>query len=88
MILNCTTLLRHTALLSMAFAVSMFSWGQVDRSKAPEAGPAPELQIGAPTKLKLDKDRKQILERKNRETKSDKGKGKFTEQEVAMADVD
>ena len=40
------------------------------------------------TKLKLDKDRKQILERKNRETKSDKGKGKFTEQEVAMADVD
>merc|ERR1711990_740454 len=40
------------------------------------------------TKLKLDKDRKAILERKNRETKSDKGKGKFTEQEVAMADVD
>ena len=40
------------------------------------------------TKLKLDKDRKQILERKNRETKSDKGKGKFTEQDVAMADVD
>merc|ERR1719238_1096115 len=40
------------------------------------------------TKLKLDKDRKSILERKNRETKSDKGKGKFTEQEVAMADVD
>merc|ERR1711981_825852 len=31
------------------------------------------------TKLKLDKDRKQILERKNRETKSDKAKGKFTE---------
>eukprot|EP00966_Prymnesium_polylepis_P070251 1633173-Prymnesium_polylepis.1 len=40
------------------------------------------------TKLKLDKDRKSILERKNKETKSDKGKGKFTEQEVAMADVD
>merc|ERR1712054_188304 len=40
------------------------------------------------TKLKLDKDRKAILERKNKETKSDKGKGKFTEQEVAMADVD
>ena len=39
------------------------------------------------TKLKLDKDRKAILERKNKETKSDK-KGKFTEQEVAMADVD
>merc|ERR1712196_722714 len=40
------------------------------------------------TKLKLDKDRKAILERKNRETKSDKSKGKFTEQDVAMADVD
>merc|ERR1719163_2658492 len=40
------------------------------------------------TKLKLDKDRKAILERKNKENKSDKGKGKFTEQEVAMADVD
>ena len=39
------------------------------------------------TKLKLDKDRKQILERKNRETKSDKGKAS-SEQEVAMADVD
>ena len=36
MILNCITLLRHAALLSMAFAVSMFSWGQVDRSKAPK----------------------------------------------------
>lgn len=40
------------------------------------------------TKLKLDKDRKAILERKNKETKSDKSKGKFTEQEVKMADVD
>merc|ERR1719453_1203120 len=30
------------------------------------------------TKLKLDKDRKAMLERKNKETKSDKGKGKFT----------
>ena len=40
------------------------------------------------TKLKLDKDRKAILERKNKENKSDKSKGKFTEQEVAMADVD
>merc|ERR1712099_16913 len=40
------------------------------------------------TKLKLDKDRKAILERKNRETKSAKSKGKFTEQDVAMADVD
>merc|ERR1712216_461379 len=40
------------------------------------------------TKLKLDKDRKTILERKNKEAKSAKGKGKFTEQDVAMADVD
>lgn len=40
------------------------------------------------TKLKLDKDRKAILERKNKETKTDKGKGKFTEKDVAMADVD
>lgn len=40
------------------------------------------------TKLKLDKDRKSILERKNRESKTAKGKGKFTEQDVAMADVD
>mmetsp|Transcript_13199 Transcript_13199/g.28478 ORF Transcript_13199/g.28478 Transcript_13199/m.28478 type:complete len:146 (+) Transcript_13199:35-472(+) len=40
------------------------------------------------TKLKLDKDRKNILERKNKEAKSAKGKGKFTEQDVAMADVD
>lgn len=40
------------------------------------------------TKLKLDKDRKAILERKNREAKSDKAKGKFSEKDVAMADVD
>jgi len=40
------------------------------------------------TKLKLDKDRKAILDRKNSETKTDKGKGKFTEKDVAMADVD
>eukprot|EP00965_Chrysotila_dentata_P026933 893970-Pleurochrysis_carterae.AAC.1 len=38
--------------------------------------------------LQLDKDRKNILERKNKEAKSAKGKGKFTEQDVAMADVD
>ncbi len=40
------------------------------------------------TKLKLDKDRKALLERKQG-TKGEKGKGKFTEAEVqAMADVD
>merc|ERR1712205_183750 len=40
------------------------------------------------TKLKLDKDRKSILDRKNRDTKSDAAKGKFSEKDVAMADVD
>ena len=54
MILNTTTLLRRAGLFAMACAVSTLSWGQVDRSKAPEAGPAPELKIGTPTELKLD----------------------------------
>ena len=40
------------------------------------------------TKLKLDKDRKKILERKNRATVGDKNKGKFTEADVNMATVD
>jgi hypothetical protein len=39
------------------------------------------------TKLKIDKDRKKILERKSKAS-AEKGKGKFTEQEVAMANVD
>ncbi|KAG7393879.1 hypothetical protein PHYPSEUDO_000056 [Phytophthora pseudosyringae] len=39
------------------------------------------------TKIKLDKDRKKILERKNRAV-SETEKGKFTEQDVAMATVD
>merc|ERR1712227_1030198 len=40
------------------------------------------------TKLKLDKDRKALLERK-KGSKEEKGKGKFTEEEVqAMQDVD
>lgn len=40
------------------------------------------------TKLKMDKDRKALLERK-KGGKAEKGKGKFTEQEVqAMANVD
>ena len=49
-----TTLLCRAGLFAMALAVSTLSWGQIDRSKAPEAGPAPELKIGTPTKLKLD----------------------------------
>ena len=40
------------------------------------------------TKLKLDKDRKAILDRKNKEAKDGKAKGKFSEKDVAMADVD
>eukprot|EP00184_Porphyridium_aerugineum_P008231 CAMPEP_0184691134 /NCGR_PEP_ID=MMETSP0313-20130426/51_1 /TAXON_ID=2792 /ORGANISM="Porphyridium aerugineum, Strain SAG 1380-2" /LENGTH=122 /DNA_ID=CAMNT_0027148787 /DNA_START=132 /DNA_END=500 /DNA_ORIENTATION=+ len=46
------------------------------------------------TKIKLDKDRKAILERRNRSAALEKGKGKFTEAEVQaggaapMADVD
>lgn len=48
------TLLHRATTLAMACAVSVMSWGQIDRSKAPEAGPAPELKIGTPTKLKLD----------------------------------
>lgn len=38
------------------------------------------------TKIRMDKDRKALLARKNRATKTDKGK--FSEGEVAMADVD
>ena len=41
------------------------------------------------TKLKLDKDRKALLERKKGASTTDKGKGKFSEAEVqAMQDVD
>ncbi len=41
------------------------------------------------TKLKLDKDRKALLDRKQGSKDADKGKGKFTEKEVqAMQDVD
>merc|ERR1712205_83050 len=40
------------------------------------------------TKLKLDKDRKNILDRKAKGRNADKDKGKFSESEVAMADVD
>merc|ERR1712196_27867 len=39
-------------------------------------------------KLRLDKDRKALLERKNRSAALKKGKGKFTEADAAMADVD
>lgn len=41
------------------------------------------------TKLKLDKDRRALLDRKSAAKSADKGKGKFTEQEVqAMQQVD
>merc|ERR1712205_291619 len=42
------------------------------------------------TKLKLDKDRKNLIDRKKagRSSGADKGKGKFSEKDLAMADVD
>jgi len=40
------------------------------------------------TKLHLDPDRKQLLERKNRSVKTDKGKDKITEAEVPVAELD
>mmetsp|Transcript_1321 Transcript_1321/g.3801 ORF Transcript_1321/g.3801 Transcript_1321/m.3801 type:complete len:146 (+) Transcript_1321:53-490(+) len=40
------------------------------------------------TKLKLDKDRKAILERKNSKKAAAKGKGKYTTEDAAMHDVD
>ena len=41
------------------------------------------------TKLKIDKDRKALLERKKAGKAAEKGKGKFTESEVAaMQNVD
>lgn len=40
------------------------------------------------TKLKIDKDRKALLNRKNRELTSDKGKGKFSERDITMAEMD
>ena len=39
------------------------------------------------TKLKMDKDRKEILERKNRSTMAEK-KGKHTDDSISMGDVD
>lgn len=39
-------------------------------------------------KLKLDKDRKKILERKNRSRLTEKGKGKHTEEDLAMVTSD
>ena len=39
------------------------------------------------TKLKLDKDRKKILERKDRTTLAEK-KGKHTDESISMGDVD
>ncbi len=38
------------------------------------------------TKLKMDKDRKKILERKGKA--QEKGKGKYSDSDVAMANVD
>ena len=38
------------------------------------------------TRLKLDKDRKKILERKNRD--NEKGKGKYTEKDASLNKMD
>lgn len=40
------------------------------------------------TKLHLDKDRKDILSRKSRSKLAEQAKGKFTEEDVTMADLD
>ncbi len=41
------------------------------------------------TKLKMDKDRKALIDRKAKSRNKEKGKGKYTDQQVkAMADVD
>ena len=56
--------------------------------------PGATVQVGVDpskvviTKLKIDKDRKKILERKGKASAAEKGKGKFMEKEVAMANVD
>ena len=65
----------------------------IDRVTREKANGAP-VQVGIHpssvviTKLKLDKDRKAILARKDRSATSEKGKGKFTEADVGMANVD
>lgn len=49
--------LFSTRALALACLLSFFwgaSWGQIDRSQAPQPGPAPELNIGSSTQLKLD----------------------------------
>lgn len=40
------------------------------------------------TKLKIDNDRKRLLDRKNSKAHEAKGKGKYTEAEAKMQDVD
>merc|ERR1711967_139416 len=40
------------------------------------------------TKLKLDKDRRAILDRKNTSKATEKGKGKYTESDVKQVDLD
>lgn len=63
----------------------------IDRVTKEKANGAQTVPVGIHpskviiTKLKLDKDRKALLERKN---KLNAGKGKFTDNEVSMAGVD
>ena len=45
--------LAGLAQVLMLWAVSFHAFAQIDRSKAPEPGPAPELNIGTSTEVKL-----------------------------------
>jgi hypothetical protein len=40
------------------------------------------------TKIKIDKDRKQLLQRKDRTSLSEKGKGKYSGADIDMRNVD
>ncbi len=50
--------------ISLSF-ITVFAFGQVDRSKAPEPGPAPEIHIADPVVFDLDNGMKVILSTNN-----------------------
>jgi len=54
-------------LIGMVVTLSaMFSYGQIDRSKAPVPGPAPEINIATPVVFDLDNGMKVILSQNNK----------------------
>src|SRR5690554_5454210 len=53
--------MKNIILGSMIALTSVFSYGQIDRSKAPEPGPAPEINIPEPIVFDLDNGMKVIL---------------------------